>query len=379
MSLDERGRSAGADVRSTSAAGLEADTMLRQLERTRTRRLRARVAVVGVAAASLVVAGWLVVQPRDEAAQLPVGPTPGPSVSHSTSGSPTPTHLRRNGAVVFADNDGQFVAVDSHGARILASRMLLPKLPPDFLDSASWSPDGRELAYSLNHEIRVADVTTGASRRVSTCPGCSVAWSPDGQRLAVTTGPSLEIWSLTGDQRTVVLKGGPATRVLREPAWSPDGRRIAFVVWDYRTAARTTQLLVTSLQVVAIDGSGLTTLFGPTNWNHEQHETPSWSPDGGRIAFIQSTESSGHFAVSLATVPARGGSKTTLLRTGLCFALLRPAGVAWSPDGRRLAVVGGGCGPVFVSANARVSAPRVSTVRQFAGGATGPLSWQPVR
>ena len=56
------------------------------------------------------------------------------------------------------------------------------------------------------------------------------------------------------------------------PSWSPDGRRIAFqsdVDEDWE------------IFVMNADGSGVTQLTDNEAWNL----TPSWSPDGRRIAF----------------------------------------------------------------------------------------------
>lgn len=63
------------------------------------------------------------------------------------------------------------------------------------------------------------------------------------------------------------------------PVFSPDGRRVAFVMSDTASGGA-----VQSIYVIDADGSGLTQLTSGL----EQDLTPSWSPDGSQIAFVSS-------------------------------------------------------------------------------------------
>ena len=90
--------------------------------------------------------------------------------------------------------------------------------------------------------------------------------------------------SRIGDRNMSVFRG-------RGPAWSPDGTKIAF-------SATGTELPYpnnAAIYVISPDGSSETRLTNPDNGrcvtgisNMEciSHSSPTWSPDGTRIAFV---------------------------------------------------------------------------------------------
>ena len=94
---------------------------------------------------------------------------------------------------------------------------------------ASWFPDGRQIAYSVEDRLIVRDLASGVSRTYPTpVAGRLVrtpAVSPDGQRIVFQVRKS-GAWVL--DMRT-----GTSDRLLsdasaQEFAWSPDGRLVAY-------------------------------------------------------------------------------------------------------------------------------------------------------
>ena len=99
------------------------------------------------------------------------------------------------------------------------------------------------------------------------------------------------------------------------PSWSPDGRRIAF------NSNRSGNY---EIYVMNADGSGVARL---TN-NSADAWTPSWSPDGRRIAF--NSNRSGNYEIYV--MNADGSGVTRL--TNNSAADWTPS---WSPDGRRIA------------------------------------------
>ena len=77
-----------------------------------------------------------------------------------------------------------------------------------------------------------------------------------------------------GDHLLELLSGEPARGDVQTPAWSPDGRKLAFVSERDGNA---------EIYVMNADGSGLRNLTRTPSHDRD----PAWSPDGRAIAFVQ--------------------------------------------------------------------------------------------
>lgn len=196
-----------------------------------------------------------------------------------------------------------------------------------FLDGqASWSPDGRRIAFMSERDaigveepqnIYGMNADGSAQTRLTFCSNdfCSLSnpsWSPDGRQIAFEQFPGF-IWVMNAD-------GSAATRLTdgstleRDPSWSPDGRQIAFTGVDGDR----------EIYVMNADGSAPRKL---TN-NSFRDAAPSWSPDGSKIAF----ESDRDGNTEIYVMNADGSSQTRLTNN--------PASdtwPTWSPDGRQIA------------------------------------------
>ena len=177
--------------------------------------------------------------------------------------------------------------------------------------SASWSPDGKRIAFhasasgasapmrvepgapASDSDIFIADVE-GLLRRRATLRNLTHSpatidddadWSPDGRRIVYTSrapatrasnavnDPSAEIFVINADGRGAPVRVTVNEEEERAPAWSPDGRRILYVA---RKGGPDFELCVMNA-----DGTGQTQLTDNTVGDL----TSSWSLDGREITF----------------------------------------------------------------------------------------------
>jgi Tol biopolymer transport system component len=162
-------------------------------------------------------------------------------------------------------------------------------------------------------------------------PDEAPALSPDGRRVA---------WASPGDDGIVRIHlmdldemiprpitdggdGGGDT----EPTWSPDGGRIAFVRGDPRDRR--------DLYLVSAAGGEPELLLEGDDDEPDHTGFPAWSPDGRFLAFSADRREGAGSAIWLLELDGRRLRRLTAPRPDAPF--LRDHAPAWSPDGATLA------------------------------------------
>lgn len=254
---------------------------------------------------------------------------------------------------------------------------------PDNETSPRWSPDGKTLAFLSSRgtdeekkrgaQLWLLPRDGGEARRVSDVKGglSDIQWAPDGTRLAFVmrdVNPADEPEKMEGWKRKTAppividryhfkedregyltrlyghiavfdLATKAATAITRgqvddqSPAWSPDGRRIAFL--SKRAHADPDRTTNTDLWVV--DAAPGNTPVRLTSTPESEAGRPTWSPDGSRVAVLVGDTDSNYaydlnkLAVVAANAP--GPSAPRFLSPGLDRAVANPS---WSRDGQRI-------------------------------------------
>lgn len=191
--------------------------------------------------------------------------------------------------------------------------------------SASWSPNGRSIAYSTYVPSQIIVQELGGSPRV-VAGGAGVyispAFSPDGANVVYAHGidEGVDLYSVPasggGGRRLSVGRGSDNV----SPSFSPDGRRIAFM------SGRAGHPEIYTMDA---DGTNVDLLTPLDLGESAYRASPAWSPDGRLVAF--QSRISGSF--QLMTVNLRDRSLRQLTSDG------RNEDPSWAPDARHIVFV----------------------------------------
>ncbi len=159
----------------------------------------------------------------------------------------------------------------------------------------SWSPDGRRIAYSEMHKLDppfnrfgsdIFAVNANGSNRVNLTVNpapfnTSASWSPDGKKVAYVASPKPFLWLPPHNIHVINADGTNPVMLTEEerwayewnPTWSPDSRRIAF--------AKQTPDGFKDIFSINVDGSDLRNL---TQTHRVEEEYPAWSPGAQAVS-----------------------------------------------------------------------------------------------
>ncbi len=237
----------------------------------------------------------------------------------ATEAGGAPTRLTRGERPAWSP-DGERITFERDGGIYVIELDGLEETRVASGNGPSWSADGSRIVFASSAGISVVntdgsglstlvrrDLRTdvdGAEQRVYT-----PTWSPDLQRIVFGHSAGEE-----ADQLFVVDVDGTNLRPLSpgsDPSWSADGSTVVFWVYDKGIAT------------VSAEGARLVSRYrGPVAYDSR----PAFSPDGRWISFNTTDP-------SVLAIPATGGAPVVIVPSGHY--------ATWSPDGSKLAFVGG--------------------------------------
>ena len=204
--------------------------------------------------------------------------------------------------------------------------------------SATWSPDGTELIYSMQGWLWRQRIGSDTAAQLTSGPmyDCQPDWSPDGRSVVfaryVHDAIELELLDLASGSITPLTSNGA---VNLEPRWSPDGggSRIAFVSSVYHGRWHIFVLSPEGAKDplrLTDDNDSKLPRYYYSKWDH--YISPTWSPDGREIVFV-SNRGHIHGTGGLWRMDARPGAAPRELRYEETTWKARPD---WSQDGNRV-------------------------------------------
>lgn len=210
-------------------------------------------------------------------------------------------------------------------------RKRIPVLPSPAFNPLSLSPDGsRLLAVEMQDGYGTGPLWSlpllgGSPRRLGDLVGRHATWSPDGKSLAYCNGSNVFVAKTDGtESRMLVTLKDPA--VVSDPVWSPDGKSLRFDVAD-RLGGHPL------IWQVSLDGTGLHRLLPGWTASPDSECCGRWTADGKYFLFRSRQQI---WALSRKAGPFRNQPKPIQLT----FSPLGMADPTPSTDGKKLFVVG---------------------------------------
>ncbi|HJU75229.1 MAG TPA: CehA/McbA family metallohydrolase [Gemmatimonadaceae bacterium] len=204
--------------------------------------------------------------------------------------------------------------------------------------AVTWSPDGREVIYSMQGTLWRQSIESEEARQLTDGPGYDHQpdWSPDGRFVLYTSyerdAMSLRLLDLTSGESRIALDNGA---VNLEPRWSPDGRRLAFVSTAFEGrfhvfVASFANGAIGMPQRISEDRDSKLPRYYYSVYDH--YLSPTWSPDGRELIVVSNR---GHIWGSggIWRMDAGDGTRLREIRNEETTWRARPD---WARDGRRV-------------------------------------------
>ena len=255
-----------------------------------------------------------------------------------------PGEDRSQGTLVFAgeteNREGALYTVDPDHGMVTE---LIARSEWHQVENPSWSGSARRIVFnaflpgderssaSLNSELFIVDADGGDLEQVTDDeePLTGPAWDPYARFIAygrADNAAAWELWGVRDDGFDPHLISGRSTG--GDYAWSPDGRHLAFSEFLYRDDGR--ELVAQAIFAMNVNNGTVERLtHGEGRAAH-----PVWSPDGSQIAYLCDDGT----GFDICMMEADGSASYELYETIPGDDPVDPvAGLAWSPDGTRLA------------------------------------------
>ncbi len=266
-------------------------------------------------------------------------------------------------AVVFLDRIWVLTPDGRDGKALIPDAISVQRDP-------AWSADGARIAYAMDRgngfDIYVTRAKGGVAERVTNSGGDErgPSWTPDGRLVFAERQTDATQWDLAivspapngGWSAPARLTDTADSET--QPRVSPDGTRVAFAsdresdegdfdLWLMRLPATGERL-----PVIARAAAGRDVAVAPARRSSGPVRVaqsrgldgyPSWSPDGNRLAYYAVRDGIGStWVITVDPLPAAGAPTARVPRerpsSTAILASRHGGAVAWSPDGRTLAI-----------------------------------------
>jgi dipeptidyl aminopeptidase/acylaminoacyl peptidase len=225
------------------------------------------------------------------------------------------------------------VAADGHEAARQLTRGTADNSP-------RWSPDGKQLVFTRSvqrddkpqpPQLFVLTLAGGEPRAITDLPRGAGApvWAPDGRTLAFTSTARTDDLD-SGKDRTEAPRESDV-RIVTDPVY----RANAIGDWGFIDRSRPAHIWTTAV----LDATAAIATPRQITSGEFEEDNVRWSPDGTQLYFISNRDKNASYAPEdsdLFSVPAAGGD--ILRRVSIDGPIVN---YALSPDGRRVAIIGG--------------------------------------